>query len=87
MKKHVTAYFSIPEDNNSEVLDLRNLEAPEPMERILLSCAQLEVDDYFMAHLPHVPAPLFPHLVSRGLDWQVLEEDDGSAIVLIRRKE
>ena len=86
MDKHVSAYFSIPDNSDSEIIDLRNLEAPEPMEKILLACTQLEANDYYLARLPHVPAPLFPHLAARGLDWQVLEEDDGSAVVLIRRK-
>ena len=86
MNKHTSTYFPVPENYDSEILDLRDLEAPEPMEKILLACAQLEADDYFMAHLPHVPTPLFPHLEARGLEWQVLEDTDGSAVVMIRRK-
>jgi len=86
MNKHVSAYFSIPEPGSSEIMDLRNLEAPEPMEKILLACAQLKADDRFLARLPHVPTPLFPHLASRGLEWQILEEETGSVVVLIRRK-
>lgn len=86
MNKHVSAYFSIPENSDFEILDLCGLEAPEPMEKILLRCTHLKADEYFLARLPHVPAPLFPHLASRGMNWQVLEEPDGSAIVMIRRK-
>ena len=86
MDKHVSAYFSIPENSDTEIIDLRNLEAPEPMEKILLASAQLEAGDHLLARFPHVPKPLFPHLHARGLIWKVLEEEDGSAVVLIRRK-
>lgn len=67
------------------VHDLRNLEAPEPLARILTACAQLEGDEAYLAHLPHVPNPLFPHLETRGMQWKIFEEEDGSALVLIRR--
>jgi len=86
LNEHVATYFSLPRDAKFEIHDLRYLEAPEPMQWILMKGVQLKADDYFMARLPHVPSPLFPHLESRGLDWQVLEEDDGSAVVMIRRK-
>ena len=67
------------------IIDLRELEAPEPMERILMECSQLTPGSHFQAHLPHVPEPLFPHLERRGMEWQVAEQSDGSAILLIRR--
>lgn len=56
------------------VADLRELEAPEPMERVLLACADLQRGDVYLARVPHVPVPLFPHLESRGLSWRVHEE-------------
>jgi hypothetical protein len=68
-----------------DIIDLRDLEAPEPMEKILLACAQLGPDDHYLAHLPHVPGPLFPHLETRGLAWQIHEEADGSVLILIRK--
>jgi len=85
MSKSIAEYFSVPVDDLPEIIDLRNLEAPEPMEKILLACAQLGPDGSYLAHLPHVPNLLFPHLETRGLEWQVHEQTDGSALVLIRR--
>ena len=67
------------------VHDLRSLEAPEPLVKILMACAQLEEDEAYLAHLPHVPNPLFPHLKARGMQWKIFEEEDGSALVLVRR--
>jgi hypothetical protein len=84
-KKSLAEYFSVPDKELPEIIDLRGLEAPEPMEKILLACAQMGPDEYYLAHLPHVPEPLFPILEARGLDWQVFEQADGSALVLIRK--
>ena len=84
-KSSVAEYFSLPANELPEIIDLRGLEAPKPMEKILLACAQMGPDDYYLAHLPHVPAPLFPILAARGLNWQVFEQEDESALVLIRR--
>jgi hypothetical protein len=85
MRKTGSDYFSELKNGIPEIIDLRDLEAPEPMEKILLACAQLGPDDIYLARLPHVPGPLFPHLEARGLDWQVYEEADGSAVILIWR--
>ena len=69
----------------TEIVDLRDLEAPEPMVRILEAGVQLGPQDHCIAHLPHVPHPLFPHLETRGLGWQVFDQRDGSALIVIRR--
>ena len=83
MDKSVSYKFPVLGCEIPETVDLRCLEAPEPMERILLACSELDDDKYFLAHLPHVPMMLFPHLESRGLRWWVHVEDDQSALVLI----
>lgn len=85
MNKLLAEYLSSQNAETPEVNDLRNLEAPEPMEKILLACTNMAADEQFLVHLPHVPEPLFPHLEMRGLEWQIFEEPDGSALVLIRR--
>ena len=85
MNKLLAEYLSTQETDRPEIIDLRGLEAPEPMEKILLACTNMATAAQYLAHLPHVPEPLFPHLEMRGLEWQVFEEPDGSALVLIRR--
>ena len=85
MNTSLAEYLRSQKAEMPEVNDLRYLEAPEPMEKILLACTNMAAEEYFLAHLPHVPEPLFPHLEMRGLEWQVFEEPDGSALVLIRR--
>ena len=86
MNKTLSDCFSIPANELPRIVDLRDLEAPEPMQKILLACTQMGTDDKYLAHLPHVPNLLFPHLETRGLRWQVHEKADGSALLLIRRK-
>ncbi len=86
MTKTVSDKFAVLGDETPAIVDLRNLEAPEPMEKILIACAQLNLGEFFLAHLPHRPNLLFPHLESRGLSWWVHEEPDQSALVLIRKE-
>ena len=86
MQKSVSDCFNLPGIILPDVIDLRTLEAPEPMEQILLACAQLGADEYFLARLPHTPYPIFPHLESRGLVWQLCQEAEDSTLILIRRR-
>ncbi len=85
MNKNIPDYFSVAGFDLPEIIDLCGLEAPEPMVKILLACTHMGPDDSYLARLPHVPDPLFPQLEARGLEWQIHEEADGKALVLIRR--
>ncbi len=86
MKKQTSVHSGIPGHNEPEVIDLRGLEAPEPMEKILMACSKLGTQDHFLARLPHLPTPLFPHLEARGMAWQVHEQTDGSVIISIEKR-
>ena len=86
MDKSVSDIFMVLGTRTPDIVDLRDLEAPEPMEKVLLACAQLGAGEFFLAQLPHVPTPLFPHLESRGLRWWVHEETDQSALLLVHRE-
>jgi len=55
------------------IADLRDLEAPEPLHRVLAAASQLESDETCFARLPHVP------------HWWVHEERDQSALLAVRR--
>jgi hypothetical protein len=69
----------------ASLLDLRDLEAPLPLERILEASAGLAPRGALLARTPCFPRPLFAHLDDRGLEWEALEESDGSALVFVRR--
>ncbi len=86
MDRSVSDIFQVLGTETPDINDLRNLEAPEPMEKVLLACAQLGAGEFFLAQLPHVPTPLLPHLESRGLSWWVHEKADESALLLVRRE-
>jgi hypothetical protein len=85
MDKTVSDIFTVLGSRKPDVVDLRDFEAPEPMEKVLLACSKLGAGEFFLAHLPRVPTMLFPHLEKRGLCWWVHEEEDHSALLLIRR--
>ena len=86
MDKTVSDIFAVLGCQNPDIVDLRDLEAPEPMEKVLLACAQLGAGEFFLARVPRVPVMLFPHLDARGLRWWVHEEADQSALLLVRRE-
>ncbi len=85
MNPSIAEYFASQNAAIPDINDMRGLEAPEPMVRILTACTELKGDEAYLAHLPHAPNPLFPLLETRGMQWKVFEEEDGSALVLIRR--
>jgi len=86
MNQAVADVFSLKGSDIPEIIDLCNLEAPEPMEKILFAGAQLGPDDIYLARLPHMPFPLLPILEQRGLAWQTHGQEDGSVLILIRRQ-
>ena len=68
-----------------ELLDLRELEAPEPLQRILEAAAALEPGAALLARVPRFPRTLLPQLEQRGLAFEIFEEPDESALVHLRR--
>jgi len=83
-----SADYAAPETDREpapEVLDLRDLEAPEPLQRILEACAALAPGASLAARTPRYPEMLLPQLERRGLAWRVVEEPDGSGLVRVRR--
>jgi hypothetical protein len=86
MNESVSGLFKVLGAKKPDIVDLRNLEAPEPMEKVLLACSELGAGEFYLARVPCVPKLLFPHLESRGLRWWVHEEADQSALLLVRRE-
>ncbi len=86
MDKTVSDKFPVLGDLSPEIVDLRDLEAPGPMEKVLLACSQLEDGVFFLAQVPRIPTMLFPHLKNRGLCWWVHAETDQSALLLVRKE-
>jgi uncharacterized protein (DUF2249 family) len=72
---------------NDEVLDLRGLAPPEPMERILQWLDAAAAGDRLTVHLPHIPYPLYDHLRWRPCHWDCTEQADASALLTLVRDE
>lgn len=64
-----------------QVEDLRDLEPPEPLERLLTVGEQLPVGGVYLARLPRFPRLLVPHLKERHLHGAIHEEADGSVLI------
>jgi len=65
--------------------DLTDLEAPEPLERVLRATSHLAPGQVYLARLPRNPRLLLPRLEERGLRWSVFDEADGTAFLLVVR--
>jgi len=67
-------------------LDLRHLQAPEPMLRALEAADALAPGEQVTVIAPRLPRPLLMELAQRGFDADPGEPgDDGSVPVQIRR--
>lgn len=65
--------------------DLRELDPPEPMERVLTASAQLAPGEVFLARMPRFPRLLVPRLNERGLAHAIAPRPDGAAILRVAR--
>lgn len=65
------------------IVDLRDLEPPEPLERVLSLAARLGPGESLLAHLPRHPRWLLPHLAQRQLSHAIVDLCDGSALVRV----
>lgn len=57
------------------VLDATELAAPEPMERMLDTLAELPTGDRLLLRLRRQPFPLYEILRNMGYRWEVVERD------------
>ncbi|MEZ4219518.1 MAG: DUF2249 domain-containing protein [Polyangiaceae bacterium] len=78
-------YFRVQIVNGGglRIADLRELEAPEPLERVLEAAATLRDGAVYLARLPRHPRMLLPHLDARAVRYRVLDEPDGSALLRV----
>jgi hypothetical protein len=71
--------------NPAPLLDFRDMEPPEPLERLVTLGRQLPPNEVAMALLPRPPRWLAPQLQAIGCVAQVVELADGTALVAVRR--
>jgi len=67
------------------ILDLSDLEAPEPMQRVLEAAEALPPGASVLARVPRVPHPLLAELGHRKFSCETLEAEDGTALVRVGR--
>lgn len=69
----------------SRDLDVRDLDPPEPMVRILSTIEAMSASEVLSARLAREPVFLFPELEKRGHEWRGCLETDGSSYKLLVR--
>ena len=67
------------------IVDLRGLEPPEPLQRILEAVERLDAGEIYVARTPRSPRMLLPRLAERGVAFAVLEAPDASALLHVER--
>ena len=67
------------------VLDVSDLEAPEPLERVLTALGEMGVGDFLRMLHRREPLLLYPELKRRGFDYLMCLEGPGRYEVLIWR--
>lgn len=74
------------ESQDVVVLDVRDLDPPEPMARTLAALEQMPPDGTLLHINVRVPRFLLPQLEERGFQYEVREQEPGLVRVFIRRK-
>jgi len=67
------------------LIDLSELEAPLPLERVLAAAASLPVGGTSHFRVPRLPRLLLPRLAQRGIAYEAHEQLDGRAILSVWR--
>jgi len=70
---------------NAIHIDARDLEPPEPLEKVMQALALLRPGQSIRLLLPREPFPLYPILAARGYGHVTQMEADGSYVILIRQ--
>lgn len=78
-------HIEIPSLSSSLIEDLRDLEAPLPLERVLTVAQQLPPAASQAFRLPRLPTLLLPHLAARSVEHFALQEPDSTALLWIGR--
>lgn len=67
------------------LIDARDLEPPEPLEKVTQTLELLRPGQSIRLLLPREPFPLYPILAERGYGHVTQMDTDGSYVVLIRQ--
>lgn len=65
------------------IVDVRGLDPPEPMERVLGALAELQREQRLLFRIHREPFPLYRILRNNGYQWQTRVLDDGTFEITI----
>ena len=67
-------------------IDVRGLSPPEPMVAILTLLESSDVDDRVIVHHDREPVFLYPELVERGWNYEIIAGEPGEVRLLLTRQ-
>jgi len=67
-------------------IDARNLEPPEPFERVMEALGEMEPGGEILLIINREPVPLYGVLERNGYSWSSTGFDDGRFEIMIREK-
>ncbi len=79
-------HVEIAATDSPPIQDLRDLEAPLPLEHVLTVAAQLRQGETQVFRVPRLPTLVLPHLAARGVAYCARQEPDGSALLWVGRQ-
>lgn len=73
-----------PTDAPQEMLDVRDLPPPQPLQNTLERLAELEVETVLIQLNDRAPQHLYPKLTDRGYEYETVETDEFVVTVIWR---
>ncbi|WP_435129878.1 DUF2249 domain-containing protein [Halobaculum sp. D14] len=73
-----------PPGQTRETLDVRELPPPQPLQRTLERCAELDEDAALVQLNDRAPQHLYPRLSDRGFEYDTVEAADAVVTVIWR---
>ncbi len=70
----------------ADIIDLTDLEPPDPLEHVLKAASRLAAGSVYLARLPRFPRLLIPHLRERNVSFAISKAEDGAALVRLEGK-
>lgn len=82
----MTTAVSSRGDDTMQTIDARNMQPPEPFERVIDALSSLPLGDEVRLLVPHEPRPLYRFLAGNNYTWTATQAAEGHWEVVIREK-
>ena len=73
-------------EKTMQTIDARNMQPPEPFERVIDALSSLPLGEEICLLVPHEPRPLYRFLANNNYTWTATQAAEGHWEVVIREK-